>query len=368
MIENIINKITRLPKSDKIKLISAASESFEAADLCLPTLSIFSKIGLRKTYLNYEYTEIIDKNIFYISNFHKTDLSLFVDSDKKIIFDSRYFTSHFSHFVDYIDLILERLESVDIKNNLKPIDGHYVSMQKWFISYGHFKDEAYSLGHFLNVCPDAHGWVALLDYPTDDRLNYQSFQANENYKKIEKYIFGDKSINAYDIGENIVHLKNLIIVNNKINSKAFHSFPQYISQKIRANIFELNYKSTIFEYLPAHVMITRSNSYRDIGNKPEIENFLSLSGFFVLNPENVSYEDLVLAVRSASVVVMFYGSAMTNMVYLQPNTRVIILKSASYMHESLDLWQKVISTYNLNIIELPAVDNHIDQGALMKLI
>ena len=65
---------------------------------------------------------------------------------------------------------------------------------------------------------------------------------------------------------------------------------------------------------------------------------------------------------------MYYGSALTNMIYFPENCNVFILKSASYMEESISLWSKLIKNYNLNIEEVYSENNIVNIDLLNSKI
>jgi len=83
-------------------------------------------------------------------------------------------------------------------------------------------------------------------------------------------------------------------------------------------------------------------------------------GFVLANPEQLSYQELVCMLSHAECAVFYYGSALTNMVYLPPKSRVFILKSQSYMSENISLWSKLISSYELHVSEIKADTNVIE--------
>ena len=64
-----------------------------------------------------------------------------------------------------------------------------------------------------------------------------------------------------------------------------------------------------------------------IANKTATEAYFVRAGFKLINPEEITYEELVRQARNASMVAMYWGSAMTNMVYFKNNARVFLLKS-----------------------------------------
>ena len=205
--------------------------------------------------------------------------------------------------------------------------------------------------------------TALLDYPVDDRMDTATFRSNANYQKIDRLIFGDRSLNPYRYGDKVLKLRNLTLVENGFNSKIFHSFPESISDHIRRQVVDANTPAG-----PERIFLTRSSSYRDIANKTATEAYFVRAGFMLINPEDITYEELVEQARNASMVAMYWGSAMTNMVYFKNNARVFILKSQSYLPEKMSLWQKVIDGYRLDVVEIPAVDNMIREEDLARLV
>jgi sugar phosphate isomerase/epimerase len=357
-----IDAIQLLPAHDKDLLRSHACLGYGHAERSLPDLSIFSTLPTRKEWENYTYADLHGVDIYYAGIFAKTHLAIFVDEEKKILFPSRYYLTHFAQFIRHIDHCLHNLSRIDF-TSFEDIGSDYVAIEKWFITYGHFKDEAYSLGHFLHSHPDMSDNTALLDYPVDERMNTEAFRSNPNYQKIDRLIFGDRSLNPYRYGDKVLKLRNLTLIANGFKSKTFHRFPESISDHIRRQVIDDNTPNG-----PERIFLTRSSSYRDIANKTATEAYFVRAGFTLINPEGITYEELVRQARNASMVAMYWGSAMTNMVYFKNNAHVFILKSQSYLHENMSLWQKVINGYHLDVVEIPAVDNMIREEDLARLV
>ena len=357
-----IDAIQRLPPEDKDLLRSHASLGYGHVQRILPELSIFSKLPTRKEWRDYTYVDLQGVDIYYAGIFAKTHLAIFVDEEKKILFTSRYYLTHLAQFLRHIDQCLHHVSRIDC-THFEDIGSDYVAIEKWFITYGHFKDEAYSLGHFLNCHPEMRDHTALLDYPVDDRMNTATFRSNANYERIARLIFGDRSLNSYRYGDKVLKLRNLTLIENGYTSKIFHSFPESISNHIRCQIVDHNTPEG-----PERIFLTRSSSYRDIANKTATEAYFLRAGFTLINPEDITYEELVRQARNASMVAMYWGSAMTNMVYFKNNARVFLLKSQSYLPEKISLWRKAIDGYRLDVVEIPAVDNMIREEDLARLV
>jgi len=55
------------------------------------------------------------------------------------------------------------------------------------------------------------------------------------------------------------------------------------------------------------------------------------------------------------------------LIYLKPNTKVIILKSKSYMHESIHLFNKIIEELKLNVNIIESTNNIIYINDISKI-
>jgi len=318
----IIRNLRFLPETDKDLLMKCAAVSYGHAQACLPTLSIFKQDVTRLAFEHYDITDMGDQAIYYVGHHHKLHLAIFFDQNKKILFNSRYYLTQLSAFLQFIDSCLRYLQTIDVSHAVD-IGQDYLAIERWFITYGHFKDEAYTLGDVLSRLPRALRCRALLDYPTDDRLNTTSFAYNINYQKIERLIFGERSLNAYEFGSVPLRMRGLLLISNGFNSKGFHAFPPAVARRIRAQVNNPDLPPG-----PSRMFLTRSSSYRDITNKADVESYFVRRGFTLVNPEQMSYEELVRQASDAEAVALYYGSALTNMVYFKPRTRIYILKSS----------------------------------------
>jgi hypothetical protein len=360
MLEIICN-LRYLPETDKDLLMKCAAVSYGQAQACLPTLSIFKQDIKRFAFDHYDMTAADDQPIYYVGHHHKLHLAVFFDQNKKLLFNSRYYLTHLRSFLQFIDSCLCHLQNIDLAS-ATDIGQNLLAIERWFITYGHYKDEAYTLGDVLSRLPGAFRCRALLDYPTDDRLNTTGFAFNINYQKIDQLVFGDRSLNAYKYGSVPLKMSGIQLISNGFDSKGFHAFPPAVARRIKAQV-----KNPDLPPGPVRMFLTRSSSYRDITNKAEVESYFVQRGFTLVNPEQIAYEELVRQASDTESVAIYYGSALTNMVYFKPGTRIYILKSASYMQENLSLWRKVIDGYQLEVVEIPAIDNVIPEAALYNL-
>jgi capsular polysaccharide biosynthesis protein len=81
----------------------------------------------------------------------------------------------------------------------------------------------------------------------------------------------------------------------------FHSFSLDVVKRIKNNISSFSVNISFNR----RIFITRSSSYRDIKNKIQVEEYFKKLDFYFVNPEDFSYEDLVLTIGQADIVIMF---------------------------------------------------------------
>jgi hypothetical protein len=348
-----LQQLRHLPDQDKSLLASRLSVSYGQAEAVLPELSIFRSKFPSTSIGEIEITETGKEQLFYIGHHFRSNLSVFCDNEKKLIFNSRFYFASLNSFLLNIDPCLYHLSNIDLDDALN-IGTDFLSIQRWFITYGHFKDEAYTLGDVLSRLPNSSETRALLDYPTDNRLDTSKFLANKNYQKIDRLIFSQSSLNAYRLGSIPLALTGLKLVTNKYSSPTFHSFPPSVTARIRSQVEQLHLQRG-----PKRIFLTRSNSYRDPLNKSEIEAYCAARGYTIINPELISYEELVQLSGDAERVICYWGSACTNWIYFRPGTRICALKAQSYSSEPLTFWSKVIKAYDLLISEVVAEENII---------
>jgi len=321
----------------------------------LQNMSIFSQEGNYKKHCDYYvFKSKPSINIYYLGS-HK----IFIDANKKIFFYSRCFLGIFRHFIHFIDQILNLLSNIDINENILDIGSNFVSIEKWFITYGHFKDEIFLLTDYIDKINK--NYTVLLDYHTIDLPNYK---ANINYNVIDNLLLGNNSINLFENRNKIIKLQNLILIRNRSTDVTFHSFPINVRNKI-FNAIDGNQKKY------NKVFITRgvaTHLNRNLSNQLEIENYLSNNNFLVINPELLTCIDFISSIKNADKIVITWGSALVNLIYLKPYAKVYILKSQSYQHENLMLFNKIIKTYNLHVEVITHENNIVNLNKLNEII
>ena len=113
-----------------------------------------------------------------------------------------------------------------------------------------------------------------------------------------------------------------------------------------------------------NVYISKSKSLhsskKNLDNENEIEQYLLHNNYMIVNPENMTIDDFINNVRYADNIVITWGSALTNMVYLKTNANVCILKSEHYNPEHFSYFEKIAKKYSLNIKIINNVNNKIE--------
>jgi hypothetical protein len=202
--EEKINNLEFLNEDDKKILITAYHNNMDYK--ILQMMSIFSKLGSFKKMDDYEYFETFDnEEIFYIKNCD----DIFVDKDKKFILPNRYFFScGIDLFIRHVELILNRLKHININSeNTTYIGSNIIYVEKWFETYGHFKDEMYIMADFCEkISANTEAQITCFtSYKYSvPHINY----GKENYDILCNFLF-DKFVNPYKFDENIIKMKNV---------------------------------------------------------------------------------------------------------------------------------------------------------------
>jgi len=310
----------------------------------LKDLSIFSKLGEYKQIDKYNYFETNNDEYVYYSR----SMNTFFDHNKKILLFSKYIYNHINInnikdlyaiilFINNINLDL----AIDIGNNI-------IAIEHWFLTYGHFKDSVFNQANFYELIQN-NECKFLVDIPEQNisHMNYSFI----NYHKIVNYLFAEeKIVNSYKIGD-ILKMKKLFLIENgyRHNCEMFHSFPQNIVNKIL-------YKLPNSDISCENIFITRGVALhlpRNLANEKEVEDFIKNKNFKLINPEELSYEEFINNIKNSKNIVITWGSALVNLIYLNDNTNIYILKNInSYKNERLDLFRFIKNrNFNIKIIE-----------------
>ena len=303
------------------------------------------------------------------------------------------------------------------------IDKEVSAVGKWFDSYGHFSDEVFSLYDFNNelLLSEKKEATPVINYQAANAT--QNYELIGNYlfdgklinttdygPKIIKFkrlrlvrnYFGQYAFHSFPNSSRdkvILKVKNnqrllerniLCLFADEYDNLTFND--EFVETDNKEDKEENNYdyneeeiEEEIEEYAEEYaeynnyiditdedllfnpvindkIFITRGlakSNPRNLDNQSEIEDHLDSMGYTVINPENITLDEFINYIYNASKIVMTWGSAMVNMCYLKNNTNVIILKSRSYEHESIELFQKIIDNNKLNVNVILHADNKI---------
>ena len=320
-------------------------------------LSFFSKKTTLRSLRKFNYYETTEGSEIYYLNHYFSHGCFFIDKDKKIIFGSRFyhFDEELNKHLPNINSILSQITQSDLNESVF-IKEDVLAIQKWHACYGHIADEMFSLSLFKNfLLTHNRKYKCLLDYMTDNEAS-KTYPVSPNYKLIDKYLFRNASINAYDYKKKILRMSRVLIARNYFGDSIFHSFPMRSRNIILDNI------NTNFNLIGKRLYISRGKCLhlpRNLDNEPEILNYVLENGYKEINPENVSLDEFVCNVNAANKIIITWGSALTNLVYCKENTQVIILKSKSYEREDISLFQQIINRYNLKVKIISHENNKI---------
>jgi hypothetical protein len=324
-------------------------------------MSIFSTLGKYEKHGDYNiFITDPNVNIYYIGYYVVGGLNVFIDQNKKLLFYSKFFFGLFDCFLSNIDIVLTNIQNTNINENIVDIGSNIVSIENWFLTYGHYKDEIFVLTDYVNNINNKY--KVLIDYHTNNDIT--DYPVNINYQIIEKLLLKGNSINAYTLKKKVLKLTNLILIRHHITDTTFHSFPLNVRNEIFKSIEN---KNITFN----KVFLTRDKAThlpRNLNNQAEIEDYLSNNNITIINPELITYEQLINSIKNLNVIIITWGGALVNLIYLKPHTRVYILKSKSYEHESIELFDKIIKTYQLQVKIIVHQNNEININKLSDIL
>jgi Glycosyltransferase 61 len=97
------------------------------------------------------------------------------------------------------------------------------------------------------------------------------------------------------------------------------------------------------------IFIKRNSHYRNANNANEIEDMLIAEGFFVIEPEKLSFSEQVNLFSNAEVLVGVTGAAFANLIFCKPETKIIILIS-DYKNMIYGYWQNMACAVGNKVI------------------
>jgi hypothetical protein len=294
-----------------------------------------------------EHTKILDKYIYFESDkefyYHKS-LNIIFDNDKNVL----PFSNNCTIFNVHLKNFKNSIKNIDITKIISTYN-NIICIQHWYNTYGHFKDELYNLYNFYTLFNN-NTYNVLMNYVKPSFIGYKF----DNYDKLTNLLFESHNfINIANTNDNIIKIKNLILINHHIISPMFHMFPEIPKNKILSKIeYSNNFNKNIF--------ITRGKALhlkRNLDNQQELEEYFSNMNYNVINPEIIDIELFIQQIKDAENVYITWGGAMVNLCYVNPNANIYLLQSLSYKKESIFFIFKFLKTYN-NLYLIKCNDNN----------
>ncbi|MFN5118411.1 MAG: glycosyltransferase 61 family protein [Cyanobacteriota bacterium] len=314
------------------------------------TMDVFTRKGDIKKAGDYLYRDLSSDKLYFFNRVISKAGSLILDEELRIIPESNIMLGYPHLLIDHLPNFLKLVQSVDSAGLVNPIEGPALAIQTWFVTYGHFHDEIFALADFLkqtgwNHCP-------IVDYPPSDNMSL-NYRTSVNYERLQSLVLSGRAYNLFEAGSCPVGLHGALVINHLIDSPAFHLFPERIRDHIASQVSAYQPNIPSFSFISRE---TASHLPRNISNQDQVEALCEASSFPVVYPERLSYDRLVRRLQVSSGIVITWGGALTNLVYLSKRAKVLILKSASYRHETLDLFRKIISQRELEVEVLDTDD------------
>jgi len=346
-----------LDVNDKILLKNLLQQNKYPEDIY--NLSIFSKKGVEIINNNYN-TVVYDKNeVLFYDNL----MNIWLDNNLKLLpYSNWWYKTDIIRFLAHINRYLNRIKNIDI-NNYQTEESNFIAIQKWFNTYGHFLDELICLKEYNQT--NNLIYKPFISFPLEDYEVESVKYASLNYKIICKSIFDNNYLNVFS-NKKIIKVNGLILLKHEFIEHTFHHFPLLISNEILSkcdkqhDILNVNTNDILF--------LTRGiacHMPRNLDNQLEIEEYLSKKNVKVINPELIKFEIFVNLINSYKNIIITWGSALVNLIFCSENTKIKILKSKSYEHETIDLFNKIINERNLEIEIITHQNNKIEPSFIL---
>jgi hypothetical protein len=348
----IDTRLSCLSEQDKLIFLEAledhkAGRGFSHAY----TMSIFTKRGEIKESGDYVYRDLTSEKLTYLNRAICKAGPLILDCEGKIIPESNVMLGYHHLLIDHIDNFMRLVSNAQLRESVAAFNGPGLAVQSWFVTYGHFHDEVYALADFLRDAE--HDFTPIIDYPPSDNMHL-NYQTSTNYERLQDIALGTRACNLFEAGPVPVSLDGCYLISHMIDAPTFHRFPERIRNLLVRETagYQPNNPEVLF--------ISRESAKhlpRNIANQDDLEKSCLDQGIPVVYPEKLSFDRLVRRLNAASAVIITWGGALTNLVYLAKGAVVLILKSKSYKHENLEIFSMIIKQRNL---EVQVIDTNDD--------
>ena len=119
---------------------------------------------------------------------------------------------------------------------------------------------------------------------------------------------------------------------------------------------ELNSNFKIEKLSVSRIYITRQNEQaRRVSNEKELITYLKILNFVIIDPGTLSYNEQIRFFRSAEIIIAPHGAALSNIVWCNPNTKIIELNGDEDVR-----WHFAKASFALNFIHILITGKTID--------
>jgi capsular polysaccharide biosynthesis protein len=278
---------------------------------------------------------------------------LILDREGKIVPESNIMLGYQHLLIDHIHNFLLLTNTTPLDRATEAFKGHSLAIQSWFVTYGHFHDEVYALADFKRKHDKDSAIV--LDYPPSDNMHL-NYQTSTNYERLQSLALGHAACNIFEAGPVPVRLNGCSLISHMLDAPTFHLFPEEIRNTL------ISQTASYQPNNPDVIFISRQMANhlpRNITNQNEIEDNCRAMGIPVHYPEQLSFDRFVRRLNASRAIIITWGGALTNLVYLAKGARVLILKSKSYRHEDLRIFNKIIQQRLLKVEVIVADEENI---------
>lgn len=294
---------------------------------------------INNTYKNARLITELNKNNSITQYNNYTDVM--IDTNFDIIKDSVYWCSY-----DYNNMNnIIKLHNNDIfNNNIFKIKEKCLVITKWMSSYGHLLDSITLLYDFY-IQHNLHNsnYKVLISIPSNEK----------NILEIANILFNDKliNLNEYDKKYNCIEFDEILLITNHTSNNYFLSFPNLSKTKIQDYFNDdiISSYDNIFISRPNNPLYNR----RLLTNHNELETFFSNNNFKVIIPDYIDNKTLYNQIKHAKNIVITNGSALCTLIFINENTKIFCLNSASY----LPAWRRKCKTADEVDSSLWKIDN-----------
>lgn len=234
----------------------------------------------------------------------------------------------------------------------------YLNKRRKFESAIHFcKDHSFNYFHWLVEClprlsivnqfPEYDSLPLLLD----STLQPQQIEALSLLNTQKRELIQLERGVAYQI-ENLIYPSSLSVIHDNYHSPVSYRDDILISpvaiNYLRENFIKLKSNKSKKPFRKIYISRKKSASSRALLNTEELESLFIDKGFEIVYPEFLSFANQVKIFSEAEIVVGATGAAMTNLIFMSPGTKAIVLY---YLHPQVNyyLFSQIANILNINL-------------------